>query len=151
MHAAFDVGAGFASCYRFCFRGERTMLKPSATIMIALTLSGAAAAQERKPFEIPRAYWGEYNERAEDCGAENSAGYLRISQTSLRFSESTSNINSMIHHKDGSVTIFASTSGEGEQWLSIFHVALSSDGRSLTLTTPQAEEAEQRSVVRGRC
>jgi hypothetical protein len=127
------------------------MLKLSATVMIALTLSGASAAQERKPFEIPRAYWGEYNERAEDCGTESSAGYLRISETSFRFSESTSDINSMIHHKDGSVTIFASTSGEGEQWLSIFHVALSADGRLLTLTTPQAREEEQRSVARVRC
>lgn len=127
------------------------MLKLSATVMIALTLSGASAAQERKPFEIPRAYWGEYNERAEDCGTASSEGHLRISETSLRFFQSTSDINSLIHHKDGSVTIFASTSGEGEQWLSIFHLSLSDDGRALTLTTPQAKEEEQRSVARVRC
>jgi hypothetical protein len=123
----------------------------SVVVLIALTLSGAAAAQEHKPFEIPKAYWGEYKERIEDCGTENSESHLRVSGDTVRFFESTSSINSLLHHKDGSVTIFASSSGEGESWLSIFHLSLSADGRSLTLTYPQASDEEQRSVVRMRC
>jgi hypothetical protein len=103
------------------------------------------------PFEIPRHFWGEYNDRLADCGTGNNDSRLRISRDRLQFYESTAMLREMILHRDGSVTVVAEQSGEGQTRTNVFHLRLSADRGNLTVAHPQTNEIVQWESTRRRC
>ena len=115
--------------------------------LIALALS----IQASRPFEIPQTFWGEYNERLGDCGTGNNDSRLLISWDRLHFYESVGEIRELIRHPDGSVTIVAEQTGEGQTWFSLYQLRLADDRSSLIVVHPQTGDMEQSESVRLRC
>jgi hypothetical protein len=119
---------------------------------VSLVVIWLAALQTQAPLlEIPRPLWGEYNENVVHCGTGLNDSRLRISWNTVQFYESTGTLRELIRHKDGSVTILADHAGEGQQWTSLYHLALSPDGKRLTTTHSQDAESRQSSTTRLRC
>lgn len=116
------------------------------TLVLGLALQGTA-----QPLEIPRAFWGEYNDRLEDCGIGNNDSTLGISRDHLEFHESTGELREMIRHSDGTVTVLAEHHGEGQTWTSVYQLRLSADRSRLTVIHPQTSEMEQFEFSRLRC
>ena len=121
--------------------------------MIFSTLLALGAAVQDRPqlFEIPRAFWGEYNERLADCGTGNNDSRLRISWDRIRFYESTGELRGLIRQPDGSVVLVAEHHGEGQSWESTYQLRLAPDGSSLTVVHPQTDQMEQSEHTRLRC
>ena len=120
--------------------------------MIGLALSLAATLQTSpRLLEIPRPFWGEYNEVLHDCGTGNNDTRLRISWDRLRFYESEGDLRELIRHPDGSVTIAAEHRGEGQTWRTLYNLRLSPDSFRLTVTHAQDGEIEQVESTRFRC
>jgi hypothetical protein len=103
------------------------------------------------PLEIPRPFWGEYNERLADCGTGNNDSRLRISRDRLQFYESTGVLRELIQHRDGSVTIVSEQTGEGQTSTSVYHLRLLDSSNTLTITHPQTRELVQTEETRHRC
>jgi hypothetical protein len=114
-------------------------------------LAQSALAANPPLFELPREYWGEYNEVLTDCGTGNNDTRLRISWNTIRFYESAGEVQELLRQRDGSVVIVAKHSGEGQTWQSVYQLRLSADGETLTVTHPQSLEMDQFSSDRQRC
>jgi hypothetical protein len=114
-------------------------------------LAQSALAANPPLFELPREYWGEYNEVITDCGTGNNDTRLRISWNTIRFYESTGEVQELLRQRDGSVVIVAKHSGERQTWQSVYQLRLSPDGETLTVTHPQSLEMDQFSSDRQRC
>ncbi len=120
--------------------------------MVTIVAALVAALQTQAPLlEIPGAFWGEYNQNLAHCGTGLNDSRLRVSWDTIRFYESTGTLRELIRHSDGSVTVLADHSGEGQQWSSLYNLALSPDGKRLTVTHSQDAEAGQASMTRMRC
>ena len=119
--------------------------------IFSLMLLATATPQSSPLFELPREFWGEYNEKLSDCGTGNNDSRLRISWNTVRFYESTGEIRELLRQDDGSIVISAEHEGEGQKWLSLYQLKLSPDGQSLTVTNPQTVEMEQLAANRLRC
>ena len=102
-------------------------------------------------FEIPRPFWGEYNEKIEDCGTGNNDSRLRISWDRIRFYETTGELQELLRLPDGSLLVVTKHVGEGQTWMNVYKLSLSSNGAILTITHPQTQEIEQFSSDRFRC
>jgi hypothetical protein len=102
-------------------------------------------------FELPREYWGEYNEMLKDCGTGNNDSRLRISWNTIRFFESTGELTELLRQPDGSIVVVAKHSGEGQTWQSIYQLRLSDDRQVLTVIHPQTSDSDQLSTGRKRC
>ena len=102
-------------------------------------------------FEIPRDYWGEYNEVVADCGTGNNDSRLRISWDRIHFYESVGEITGLLRQNDGTLVIVAEHSGEGQKWQSVYQLRLSQDRQRLTVIHPQTVEMGQYSSERTRC
>jgi hypothetical protein len=119
--------------------------------MLGLVAIAAAAQSGTALLEIPRPYWGEYNENVAHCGTGLNDTRLRVSWDTITFYESTGSLRELIRHPDGSVTILAEHSGEGRRWASLYNLSLSPDRRELTVTHPQDAQMQQGSTIRRRC
>jgi hypothetical protein len=102
-------------------------------------------------FELPREFWGEYNENLTDCGTGNNDSRLRVSWNTVHFYESTGEIEKLLRQPDGSIVVVAQHSGEGQKWQSVYQLRLSKDAQVLTVIHPQTAEMEQLSTDRRRC
>jgi hypothetical protein len=118
---------------------------------IVVILSQAALAVSSPLFELPREYWGEYNQTLNDCGTGNNDSRLRISWNTVGFHESTGEIEELLRQPDGSIVVVAKHSGEGRAWKSVYQLRLSDDGEVLTVIHPQSAEMDQFSADRRRC
>ncbi len=115
---------------------------------LALSLAVAQAGPALSP-EIPELFRGEYNERLTDCGTGNNDSRLQVFRNRLEFYEATAEVRGLIRHADGSATIVADQSEEGETRTNAYHLRLA-DG-VLTITHPQTSEFAQMEVTRRRC
>jgi hypothetical protein len=113
--------------------------------LIALALQGGDL------FEIPRHFWGEYNDRLANCGAEYDESTLRISWDRVEFYASTGELRGLIRNPDGSVVIIAEHQGEGEKWQSVYQLRMTPDRSQLVVVHPQALDVEQIQSSRLRC
>jgi hypothetical protein len=113
---------------------------------LAVAIQGAAPL-----LEIPRPFWGEYNERLSDCGTGNNESRLRISWDRLRFYDSTGELRELMRQPDGAIIVVAEHSGEGQRWSSVYQLRLSAERDRLTVVHPQTSEMEQNETVRLRC
>ena len=121
-------------------------------MILAMTIATALSTQPAVPLlEIPRRFWGEYNEILSDCGTGNNDSRLRISWNRLQFYESEGELRELIRHADGSVTIVAQHTGEGQTWMNVYELRLSADGSRLTVIHPQTGEMQQAESTRRRC
>ncbi len=120
------------------------------SVLIAL-MAQAATVANPPLFELPRQFWGEYNEVLADCGTGRNDTRLRISWNTVQFYESTGEIKELLRQPDGSIIIVAKHSGEGETWQSVYRLRLSDDTQSLTVTHPQTAEMAQFGTERRRC
>lgn len=120
------------------------------SLLLAIVLQSAPAPNPPL-FELPREYWGEYNEVLSDCGTGNNDTRLRISWNTVQFYESTGEVQEILRQRDGSIVIVAKHSGEGQTWQSVYQLRLSSDGEKLTTIHPQTIEMDQFSSDRQRC
>ena len=102
-------------------------------------------------FELPREYWGEYNEVLADCGTGNNDTRLRISWNTVQFYESMGEVQEILRQQDSSVVVVAKHSGEGQTWQSVYQLRLSGDGETLTVSHPQTIEMDQFNSDRRRC
>jgi hypothetical protein len=102
-------------------------------------------------FELPREFWGEYNENLADCGTGNNDSRLRVSWNTVHFYESTGEIEKLLRQPDGSIVVVAQHSGEGQTWQSVYQMRLSEDAQILTVIHPQTAEMEQLNTDRRRC
>lgn len=118
---------------------------------LALLFALVSAQGMASLLEIPRPFWGEYNDRLVDCGTGNNDSRLRISGDRLQFYESTGELRELIRNQDGSVTVIADHLGEGEIWTSVYQLRLSSDGNALTVIHPHTNDMEQFETERLRC
>jgi hypothetical protein len=118
--------------------------------LLAILLQ-AATVSSPPLFEIPREYWGEYNEVLSDCGTGNNDSRLRISWNTVHFYESSGELKELLRQDDGSIVVIAEHSGEGQTWQSVYQLRLSTDRNSLTVIHPQSIEMAQFSSVRKRC
>jgi hypothetical protein len=119
--------------------------------MLAWLSALLLAHQAVLPLEIPRRFWGEYNEQLTACGTGNHDSRLRVSWDRVHFYESVGELVSLLRHEDGSVTVEAKHEGEGQVWTAVYNLRLSADDQSLTVTNPQTRELVQHSMRRLRC
>jgi hypothetical protein len=102
-------------------------------------------------FEIPRQFWGEYNQNIRHCGTGLNDTRLRVSWNNVRFYESTATVEGIIRNADGSIVVFAKFENHRETWSNIFKMSLSADKRRITVTHPQNVDSDQSSMTRQRC
>lgn len=114
--------------------------------VLPLVLQGASPL-----LEIPREYWGEYNDILKDCGTGLNDSRLRISWDSIRFYESEGSLKEIIRNPDGSIVVVATHKGEGATWDSTYLLRLSTDQKKLTIVHPQSIDSNQLEVGRLRC
>ena len=114
-------------------------------------MSQSASIVEQPLFELPREYWGEFNEVLSDCGTGNNDSRLRISWNTVQFYESIGDVQQLLRQPDGSIVIVAKHSGEGRFWQSVYQLRLSEDGETITVIYPQSADMEQFSSDRKRC
>lgn len=114
--------------------------------ILPLTLQGASPL-----LEIPREYWGEYNNNLKDCGTGLNDSRLRISWDSIRFYESEGSLKEIIRNPDGSIVVIATHRGEGATWDSTYLLRLSNDQKRLTIVHPQSNDSDQIEDSRLRC
>jgi hypothetical protein len=119
---------------------------------ILLAFMAQAATPVTPPlFELPREFWGEYNEVLADCGTGNNDSRLRVSWNTVQFYESRGEVEELLRQADGSLVVVAKHSGEGQTWQSVYQLRLSSDNQTLTVIHPQSAEIEQFGTDRRRC
>lgn len=114
-------------------------------------LAQAAIAPNAPLLEIPREFWGEYNEVLSDCGTGNNDSRLRISWNTVHFYESSGELKELLRQDDGSIVVIAEHNGEGQTWQSVYQLRLSEDRNTLTVVYPQTIDMAQFSSDRKRC
>lgn len=82
---------------------------------------------------IPARFQGVYDEDRSACRAASSVQRLAVGPGRLRFHESIGVARKVVVDEDGMATVTASYDGEGMQWQSTRRLALSADGRTLTI------------------
>lgn len=93
-----------------------------------------APVQAQVQQQIPRAYQGEWNMRAKDCGTSRNDSTLRLGSDSLAYLESTGPVRSAVT-RGRELVLVAELKGEGETRLHAAHFRLARDKRTLTDVT----------------
>lgn len=123
----------------------------------ALLILGACAqvaygqTSDAGNFEIPRQFWGEYNQNIRHCGTGLNDTRLRVSWNAVRFYESTAKVDGIIRNADGSIVVLAKFENHRDSWTNVFKMTLSADRKRITLTHPQNSDGDQSSMTRQRC
>ena len=109
-------------------------------LLMLVSLDGAAQPQQK----IPRAYQGEWNMHAKDCGTARNDSTLRLQGNRVTYFESTGPVRAAVA-RERELVLIAELKGEGETRLHAAHFQLAPDGRTLTdvMSTP--------ALVRYRC
>lgn len=82
---------------------------------------------------IPAIFVGEWNEDPSHCGTGLGDTRLRIEPRVARFYESDAQVTGVTVHNSRSVTVEASSAGEGEVWNDSFTMVLSRSNNELTI------------------
>jgi hypothetical protein len=92
--------------------------------LIALALIAPAKAQSGAQ-EIPRQFWGEYNEELAACGTGSNESRLRISWDTIQFYESAGALREIIRLSDKSIIVVADHTSEGQHFTKTYQLQLS--------------------------
>lgn len=123
--------------------------------LVPLSLASAAAAQtisrDEPLLEIPRHFWGEYNEDLAACGTGSNESRLRISWDTVQFYESVGELQEMIRLSDNSMIIVANHISEGERFTKTYQLQLSPNGQILKVRSTQDLDTNATEFDRFRC
>jgi len=102
---------------------------PYLPILLSM-FTGACLAAPATP-SVPRAFQGEWNMRAADCGTSLNDSVLRLRAHHVNYFESAGPVRAAVA-RGRELALIAELSGEGETRLHVAQFRLSRDGRTLT-------------------
>jgi len=102
---------------------------PYLPILLSMFTGACLAAPSTT--SVPRAFQGEWNMRAADCGTSLNDSVLRLHAGKVGYFESTGPVRAVVA-RGRELALIAELSGEGETRLHVAQFRLSRDGRTLT-------------------
>lgn len=108
-----------------------------AVVLATAPICSACAQPDRgESHLVPAAFRGEWNADVAACGTGSSESTLRIGADSIWGYESGGRLTDISRRGDAEFTATAHLSGEGEEWSTRIHLALSADGNTLKVLGP---------------
>ncbi len=135
------------------------MRRQFAAVSFALTACACSQSKPTQPvveeaadpFEIPRKFWGEYSDDLTKCGQPYDRR-VKISWDTIQFWENRARMSSIVRISPSSVSVTTENRGEGQTWTENYVLALSEDGKTLEITSPQKDYGDtQHSITRFKC
>lgn len=117
---------------------SKTKLILCAVLLVA-PLAQAAAKTPSARASIPRAYWGEWRDKIENCGNDEAHKFLTISAKKIGVHESLGTVGKVIILKSGGIKVSIAWPENGDHFPTEGIYRLSNAGRSMTETDPKTK------------
>ncbi|MCW8965429.1 MAG: hypothetical protein OQK82_01890 [Candidatus Pacearchaeota archaeon] len=116
-------------------------------IIVFLVFTSISALAAETHNSVPVEFQGKWSSELKYCNTDN-VNNLKIQKNQIEFWESDGPILAVVTRENNEVAFIAELTGEGDQWLSFTHFALSSNKSKLTdITDPY----QKNKLVRLRC